>query len=73
MGNMQNEGEKKEEEVYDPDCDSNSDRKIDVEKIVRKDGLEVYKDQAGRLWTGLATYWIKKGELDHVSCCRIRS
>ena len=26
--------------------------------------LAVYKDQAGRLWTGLATYWIKRGEFD---------
>jgi pre-mRNA-splicing factor SYF1 len=38
--------------------------KLDVEKIVREDGLAVYKDQAGRLWTGLATFWIKRGEFD---------
>ena len=31
---------------------------------VQKDGLEVYKDQAGQLWTGLATYWIKQEEFD---------
>ncbi|KAI6043062.1 hypothetical protein EDC04DRAFT_2961848 [Pisolithus marmoratus] len=41
-----------------------SKRKLNIERIVRKDGLEVYKDQAGRLWTGLATYWIKRGEFD---------
>ena len=46
--------------VYDEDEDPDSPRKLDTEKIVRKDGLEVYKDQAGRLWTGLATYWIKR-------------
>jgi pre-mRNA-splicing factor SYF1 len=50
--------------VYDEDEDPNSTRKLDIEKIVREDGLAVYKDQAGRLWTGLATYWIKRGEFD---------
>ena len=49
---------------YDEDEDPRSPRKLNVENIVRKDGLEVYKDQAGRLWTGLATYWIKRGEFD---------
>ncbi|SCZ96547.1 BZ3500_MvSof-1268-A1-R1_Chr8-2g10286 [Microbotryum saponariae] len=38
---------------------------IDVEYYVRCAGLNVYLDQAGRLWTGLATYWIKRGEFDH--------
>ncbi|KAH9004910.1 spliceosome complex protein [Lactarius hatsudake] len=51
--------------VYDEDEDPNSPRKLDIEKIVREDGLAVYKDQAGRLWTGLATYWIKRGEFEH--------
>ncbi|KAH9079189.1 spliceosome complex protein [Lactarius deliciosus] len=51
--------------VYDEDEDPNSLRKLDIEKIVREDGLAVYKDQAGRLWTGLATYWIKRGEFEH--------
>jgi len=50
--------------VYDEDEDPLSPRKLNVERIVHKDGLEVYKDQAGRLWTGLATYWIKRGEFD---------
>ncbi|KAI1796012.1 protein prenylyltransferase [Ganoderma leucocontextum] len=49
---------------YDEDEELRSLRKINIEDIVRKDGLEVYKDQAGRLWTGLATYWIKCGEFD---------
>jgi pre-mRNA-splicing factor SYF1 len=49
---------------YDEDEDPISPRKLNIELIVRKDGLEVYKDQAGRLWTGLATYWIKRGEFD---------
>lgn len=50
--------------AYDEDEDPLSPRKLNIERIVHKDGLEVYKDQAGRLWTGLATYWIKRGEFD---------
>jgi pre-mRNA-splicing factor SYF1 len=50
--------------VYDEDEDPDSPRKLNIEKLVRKDGLDVYKDQAGQLWTGLATYWIKRGEFD---------
>lgn len=44
--------------------DAFSNELLDVEGIVRTEGIRVYKDQAGRLWTGLATYWIKKGEFD---------
>ncbi|TFK54825.1 hypothetical protein OE88DRAFT_1653335 [Heliocybe sulcata] len=49
---------------YDEDEDPASPRKLNIERIVHRDGLEVYKDQAGRLWSGLATYWIKRGEFD---------
>ncbi|KAJ7168173.1 hypothetical protein C8R43DRAFT_1094750 [Mycena crocata] len=49
---------------YDEDEDPTSSRKLNIERIVEKDGLAMYKDQAGRLWTGLATYWIKCGEFD---------
>ena len=49
---------------YDEDEDPTSARKLNIEKIIRQDGLAKYKDQAGRLWTGLATYWIKRGEFD---------
>ncbi|EPQ26017.1 uncharacterized protein PFL1_06470 [Pseudozyma flocculosa PF-1] len=38
--------------------------RLNVGAIVRNDGLAKYPDQAGRLWTGLATYWIKRGELE---------
>ncbi|KAK4047853.1 pre-mRNA-splicing factor syf1 [Microbotryomycetes sp. JL201] len=41
-----------------------SDSLLDVEGIVRTEGIAIFKDQAGRLWTGLATYWIKRGEFD---------
>ena len=44
--------------------DATDPKKNDVEDIIRRDGLAVYRDQAGRLWTGLATYWIKRGEFD---------
>lgn len=50
--------------VYDEDEDTTSTRRLNIEHIVRKDGLEVYKDQAGRLWTGLATYWTRRAEFD---------
>ncbi|CCM02931.1 uncharacterized protein FIBRA_05046 [Fibroporia radiculosa] len=49
---------------FDEDEDPTSLRKLNIERIVHKDGLDVYKDQAGRLWTGLATYWVKRGEFD---------
>lgn len=54
----------KQERPYDEDEDPISSRKLNIELIVRRDGLQVYKDQAGRLWTGLATYWIKRGEFE---------
>ena len=52
---------------YDADTDPSNPRLLDVEGIVERDGLAVYKDQAGRLWTGLATYWIKRGEFERAS------
>lgn len=58
-----------EESKYIPpeaDVDLSSDAKLDVERIIRKEGLEIYKDQAGRLWAGLAQFWIKKGDIEHV-------
>jgi len=49
---------------YDSDEDPVNPKKLNIENIIRKDGLGVYKDQAGRLWTGMATYWIKRAEFD---------
>ncbi|KAJ7871444.1 hypothetical protein B0H14DRAFT_3131846 [Mycena olivaceomarginata] len=49
---------------YDEDEDPTSARKLNIERIIQNDGLTQYKDQAGRLWTGLATYWIKRAEFD---------
>lgn len=53
--------------AYNEDEDPLSKRKLNIERIIHKDGLAVYKDQAGRLWCGLATYWIKRGEFDRVN------
>ena len=36
---------------------------IDVEKIVRS-GIHRFGDQRGKLWAGLATYWITKGSFE---------
>lgn len=58
-----------EVEPYDEDADPSSSRKINVERVVQVDGLNIYKDQAGRLWAGLATYWSKRGEFDKVRIC----
>lgn len=52
---------------YSEDTDPANPRPLDVEGVVKRDGLEVYRDQAGRLWTGLATYWIRRGELDRAT------
>lgn len=49
---------------YDSDEDPVNPEKLNIENIIKKDGLHVYKDQAGRLWTGMATYWIKRAEFD---------
>ncbi|KAL0063310.1 pre-mRNA-splicing factor syf1 [Marasmius tenuissimus] len=49
---------------YDEDEDPVSSRKLNIERVMAKDGFAIYKDQAGRLWTGLATYWIKRVEFD---------
>ncbi|KAJ7261364.1 protein prenylyltransferase [Mycena haematopus] len=49
---------------YDEDEDPTSPRRLNIERIIQTDGLAQYKDQAGRLWTGMATYWIKRGEFD---------
>ena len=36
---------------------------IDVEKIIRS-GIEKFADQRGKLWAGLATYWIARGNFE---------
>ncbi|RDA90942.1 hypothetical protein CP533_5353 [Ophiocordyceps camponoti-saundersi (nom. inval.)] len=36
---------------------------LDVNRIIRS-GLRRFTDQSGKFWTGLATYWIRKGSFD---------
>ena len=36
---------------------------MDVEKIIRS-GIERFADQRGKLWAGLATYWITRGSFE---------
>ncbi len=36
---------------------------IDVERIIRS-GIERFSDQRGKLWSGLATYWIRRGNFE---------
>ena len=36
---------------------------IDVEAIIRS-GIDRFADQRGRLWAGLATYWITRGDFE---------
>ncbi|KAL9122696.1 MAG: hypothetical protein Q9187_000752 [Circinaria calcarea] len=36
---------------------------VDVENIIRS-GIERFADQRGKLWAGLATYWITKGSFE---------
>lgn len=43
--------------------DGSSDSGIDVEEIIRS-GISRFSDQKGKLWTGLATYWIRKGSFE---------
>ncbi|KAI6009909.1 hypothetical protein BKA83DRAFT_4133141 [Pisolithus microcarpus] len=50
--------------MYNEDEDLLSKCKLNIEHIICKDGLRVYKDQAGCFWTDIATYWIIQGEFD---------
>ncbi|RYP02593.1 hypothetical protein DL764_005719 [Monosporascus ibericus] len=36
---------------------------IDVERIIRS-GIDRFADQRGKLWCGLATYWIRRGSFE---------
>ena len=46
------------------ETDSMDPTRLNVTAIIQSDGLDQFTDQSGRLWTGLATYWIKRGELE---------
>ena len=46
------------------ETDPRNPTRLNVTVIIQNDGLDKFADQSGRLWTGLATYWIKRGEFD---------
>ncbi|KFX93802.1 hypothetical protein V490_04691 [Pseudogymnoascus sp. VKM F-3557] len=43
--------------------DTGYENGIDVENIIRS-GIERFTDQRGKLWSGLATYWITRGSFE---------
>ncbi|KNZ52319.1 hypothetical protein VP01_361g12 [Puccinia sorghi] len=51
-------------EAYDPDVDPSNPSKLDIDRIIELEGLNVYKDQLGLIFTNLATYWIKRAEFE---------
>ena len=53
-----------EEAVTKYDINVLDSSRLPIRQIVECDGLARFPDQAGRLWAGLATYYIKRGDLD---------
>lgn len=45
------------------EVDTGDEAGIDVERIIRS-GIERFADQRGKLWSGLATYWITRGNFE---------
>ena len=45
------------------EIDANPESGIDVVAIL-KSGIDRFSDQKGKLWAGLATYWIRKGSFE---------
>ncbi|OAA46264.1 pre-mRNA splicing factor SYF1 [Metarhizium rileyi] len=45
------------------EIEANSESGIDVESIIRS-GIIRFPDQRGKLWVGLATYWIRRGSFE---------
>lgn len=43
--------------------DTSEETGVDVERIIRS-GIERFSDQRGKLWSGLATYWLKRGHFE---------
>jgi len=44
------------------ETDLHDQTRLPVSQIIHADGLAHFPDQAGRLWSGLATYYIKRGD-----------
>jgi pre-mRNA-splicing factor SYF1 len=45
------------------DVETGDEVGIDVERIIRS-GIDRFADQRGKLWSGLATYWITRGNFE---------
>jgi pre-mRNA-splicing factor SYF1 len=45
------------------DVESGHDSGLDVDRIIRS-GISRFSDQRGKLWAGLATYWIRRGSFE---------
>jgi pre-mRNA-splicing factor SYF1 len=45
------------------DIETGYETGIDVEGIIRS-GIDRFSDQRGKLWSGLATYWLRRGNLE---------
>ena len=45
------------------DVETGDEIGIDVERIIRS-GIDRFSDQRGKLWSGLATYWIRRGSFE---------
>ncbi|TAQ85454.1 hypothetical protein B7494_g6235 [Chlorociboria aeruginascens] len=45
------------------DVETGEEIGIDVERIIRS-GIDRFADQRGKLWSGLATYWITRGSFE---------
>ncbi|PHH66323.1 hypothetical protein CDD82_1569 [Ophiocordyceps australis] len=45
------------------DIDTGYETGLDVERIIRS-GISRFVDQRGKLWVGLATYWIRRGSFE---------
>lgn len=45
------------------EVETGDDVGIDVDRIIRS-GIERFSDQRGKLWSGLATYWITRGNFE---------
>ena len=49
--------------VHAKEVETGDEAGIDVERIIRS-GIERFADQRGKLWSGLATYWITRGNFE---------
>ncbi len=45
------------------DIETSHETGIDVERIIRS-GIDRFSDQRGKLWAGLATYWVRRGSFE---------